>query len=95
MGRKPDVIPNNNEAAWQLSEKGWIYIIGDARRAGKSLFTLIVDDLDSYIAKFKNRGISFEFTEEDSAMYRRVVVTDPDGNTLQFTELKKEADNQA
>lgn len=87
MGRHPDMIPNDNEAVWQLSGKAWLYIIGNAQRAGKTLITLIVDDLDGQVAEFNKRGIPFEFVEKDSKIYRRVVVTDPEGNTFQFTEL--------
>jgi len=94
MGRQPDMIPNDNEAVWQLSGKAWLYIIGDAQRAGKTLITLIVDDLDGHVAEFNERGISFKFIEQDSKIYRRVVVTDPEGNTFQFTELTSQ-DNQA
>lgn len=94
MGRQPDMIPNDNEAVWQLSGKAWLYIIGDAQRAGKTLITFIVDDLDGHVAEFNERGISFEFVEKDSKIYRRVAVTDPEGNTFQFTELTSE-DNQA
>ena len=94
MGRQPDMTPNDNEAAWQLSEKGWLYLIGNAQRAGKALLTLIVDDLEGHISEFNKQGISFEFVEEDSKIYRRVAVTDPEGNTFNFTELTNE-DNQA
>jgi hypothetical protein len=92
-GRQPDMIPNDNEAVWQLSGKAWLYVTEDAQRAGKTLITLIVDDLDSHVAEFNDRGISFEFVEKDSKIYRRVAVTDPEGNTFQFTELTSE-DNQ-
>lgn len=94
MGRQPDMIPNDNEAVWQLSGKAWLYIIGDAQRAGKTLITLIVDDLDSQVAEFTERGIVFEFVEKDSKIYRRITVTDPEGNTFQFTELTRKG-NQA
>jgi catechol 2,3-dioxygenase-like lactoylglutathione lyase family enzyme len=87
LGRQPDMIPNDNEAVWQLSGKAWLYIIGDAQRSGKTLITLIVDNLDSHVAEFNERGISFEFVEKDSKIYRRVAVSDPEGNTFQFTEL--------
>ena len=87
MGRRPDMIPNGNEAVWQLSEKGWMYLIGDAQRAGKALLTLIVDNLDGHISEFNERGISFEVSRENVEIYRRVVLTDPEGNTFNFTEL--------
>lgn len=94
MGRQPDMTPNDNEAAWQLSGKAWLYLIGDIQRAGKTLLTLIVDDLDAHVSEFNERGISFKFVEKDSKIYRRVAITDPEGNTFQFTELIGE-DNQA
>ena len=88
------MIPNDNEAVWQLSGKAWLYLIGDAQRAGKTLITFIVDDLDGHITAFNERGISFAFVEKDSTTYRRVAVIDPEGNTFQFTELMSE-DNRA
>lgn len=30
---------------WQLTEAGWLYLVADADRAGKALFTLLVNDL--------------------------------------------------
>ena len=87
MGRSPDMIPNDNEAAWQLSEKGWLYLIGDAQRAGKALLTLIVDDLDGHIAELRERGIAIESMEIKPELYRKAIVTDPEGNTLTFAEL--------
>lgn len=91
IGRPPDMIPNDNEVVWQLSETGWLYVVHDAERAaGKALLTLIVDELDDYITNFNARGIAIESIEVDSGMYRKAVVTDPEGNTLNFAELIRE-----
>jgi len=46
FGRAPDKLPQDGEAAWQLTDTGWIYLGGDAVRAGKGLLTLLADDLD-------------------------------------------------
>lgn len=43
-GQPPDMIPNDNEVVWQLSEKGWLYVIGDAQHARKALLTLKVQN---------------------------------------------------
>ena len=40
------MLPQDGEAAWQLTVTGWIYLVGDAVRAGKGLLTLLADDLD-------------------------------------------------
>ena len=41
-----------------------------------------------------NEGFPLKFVEKESKVYRRVAVTDPEGNTFQFTELTSE-DSQA
>jgi hypothetical protein len=33
----PDLIPNQDEAARQLTETSWIYLVADADRAGSEL----------------------------------------------------------
>jgi hypothetical protein len=38
-GRPPDLVPNEKEAAWRLTETGWIYVIVDPDRAGSALHT--------------------------------------------------------
>ncbi|HEY8770400.1 MAG TPA: hypothetical protein VIM03_07640, partial [Thermoleophilaceae bacterium] len=55
-GRPPDMLPNENEAAWQLAGQGWIYLVSDRERAGKALVTLLVDDLDAQVAELAERG---------------------------------------
>ncbi len=58
VGRPPDLVPNDDEAAWRLTETGWIYIVVDADRAGSALHTLLVDDLDAFLAGLAERGIT-------------------------------------
>jgi hypothetical protein len=82
-GRAPDLIPNEDEAAWQMSETGWIYLIADPSRAGSGLNTLLVDDLDAFLAGLAERGIATDPVDVIGDGVRRTVVTDPDGNRLQ------------
>ena len=51
IGRAPDLIPNRDEAAWQLHDAAWIYVIAHPSRAGSALNTLLVDDLDGLLAE--------------------------------------------
>ena len=46
MNASSDVRPQDGEAAWQLTDTGWIYLVGDAVHADKGLLTLLADDLD-------------------------------------------------
>jgi catechol 2,3-dioxygenase-like lactoylglutathione lyase family enzyme len=84
IGRPPDLIPNDNEAAWQLTDGGWIYLIGDLRRAGKALVTVLVDDLDAELARLGQLGIEVGEVEDLPGLVRKTMITDPDGNEIQF-----------
>jgi len=47
LGAPPTMLPNEDEAAWQLTGGGWLYVLRDADRAGRAGVTLLVDDLDA------------------------------------------------
>jgi hypothetical protein len=85
LGRPADLIPNENEAAWQLAEKAWIYVIGDAGRAGGTMLTILVDDLEAHVATLSARGVATAAIETLSYA-KRLLVTDPDGNRLTFAQ---------
>lgn len=86
VGRRPDLVPNENEAAWQLAGAGWIYVVGDPGRAGRALLTVLVDDLDDLVAELNGRGLHPGPIETIPGVVRTSVITDPDGNRLQFGE---------
>jgi hypothetical protein len=82
-GRPPDLLPNEQEAAWQITDSGWIYVIVDPQRAGTALHTLLVDDLHGFLAGLAERDIAAGPVEVLGAgPVRRCTVTDPDGNRL-------------
>ena len=84
MGRPPDLIPNKSEACWRITETGWVYVVADPSRAGSAFNTLLVDDLDSFLAGLAERGIGTGPVETNGAGVRVTIVTDPDGNRLQL-----------
>jgi predicted enzyme related to lactoylglutathione lyase len=87
LGRPPDMIPNENEAVWQLTETGLIYLVGDSHRAGNALLTLIVDDLEHRVADIAERGLAMGEIEALPGVGRKAVITDPEGNMITFAEL--------
>jgi predicted enzyme related to lactoylglutathione lyase len=84
VGRPADMLPKEGEAAWQLTETGWFYLVADAERAGTALLTILVDDLDSEVAALAERGIATEAIETVPGKVRRTEVVDPEGNRIQF-----------
>jgi predicted enzyme related to lactoylglutathione lyase len=85
MGRPPDLVPNDIEAAWQLTDTGWFYVIEDADRAGKTLLTFLVDDLEQHVADLAQRGIEVPIDPVPGVGHEAIVV-DPEGNTLKFAQ---------
>lgn len=85
FGRAPDVVVvEGREAMWQLADKAWLYIVRDADRAGKSLFTILVSDLEASLSALRTRGMELPEIETEPGKFRRAVMIDPDGNTIAF-----------
>lgn len=83
LGRGADMFPHEKESVWRLTPTSSIYVVEDRERAGSSLVTLALDDLDAY--ERRPRDGEFSFSEEvDGGAPRRLVVRDNDGNTLTF-----------
>jgi catechol 2,3-dioxygenase-like lactoylglutathione lyase family enzyme len=86
IGQPPDMLPNEREAAWQLAGAGWLYVLVDPPRAGSSLNTLLVDDLDGFLAGLAERRIDAGPVEAIGEDVRQAIVADPDGNLLKIAQ---------
>jgi predicted enzyme related to lactoylglutathione lyase len=89
LGRPPDMLPNDAEAVWQLTESASVYLVADADRAGRGAITLVVADLDSIRIQAAERGILTQAVQEIPGAGRKAVIDDPDGNTVAIVELFK------
>ena len=76
-GRPPDLIPNESEAAWQLTDTAWFYVLRDAERAGKAVLTVLVEDLDDQIAELTERGLRTGAIDTAPGRFRRAVIPIP------------------
>jgi len=85
-GRPPDMLPNEREAAWQLAGAGWLYVLVDPPRAGSSLNTLLVDDLNGFLSGLAERRIDAGPVETIGDGVRQAIVTDPDSNRLKLAQ---------
>jgi predicted enzyme related to lactoylglutathione lyase len=86
FGSAPELLPNDSEAAWRITDRGWVYVIADPPRAGSALHTLLVDDLDTFLSGLSGRGVEAEPIQTLAGSMRRTSVTDPDGNILNIGE---------
>jgi predicted enzyme related to lactoylglutathione lyase len=84
LGAPPTMLPNDDEAAWQLRPGGWLYVVRDAERAGSAVVTLLVDDLDDRLAAVASRRIDVGPIEIKGGGTRTTWITDPDGNRIQL-----------
>ena len=86
FGRSPDVIVTENESMWQVADTGWIYVVGDSSRVDKGLLTILVDDLEGYVAELGERGPAPGAIDTVPGLYRKAVITDPEGNMISLGE---------
>ncbi len=86
FGRSPDVIVTENESMWQVTDTGWIYVVGDANRVGRALLTLLVNDLEDHVASLRQRGLETSAIDTVPGLYRKAVFTDPEGNMISLGE---------
>jgi hypothetical protein len=84
MGKPPDFFPQDGEAVWQVSEHAWIYVVADAERAGRSLLTILVEDLDDQVAQLAERGLEPTKQETYAEGMRKITYRDPEGNEIAF-----------
>ena len=72
---------------WRISDGGWLYVIHDAARAGKSLVTIAVTDLDSEVVELANREIIFGSIEPVGDAARKATIDDPEGNSIALIQV--------
>jgi catechol 2,3-dioxygenase-like lactoylglutathione lyase family enzyme len=84
FGRPPDLVPNEREAAWRLTDSGWICIERDPQRAGSALHTVLVADLQGFLAGLARRGVQAGPVQEIGAGVKQAIVRDADGNRLKL-----------
>jgi catechol 2,3-dioxygenase-like lactoylglutathione lyase family enzyme len=86
LGRDYDSRPMKEAAEWTLADGGGIQLVWDRQRAGKSMTTIGVPDIEQLVADLGSRGITTQATPRSSSPFRLAQVTDPDGNLLTFAQ---------
>jgi predicted enzyme related to lactoylglutathione lyase len=89
LGRPADALPMDGLAEWHFPQSGVIQVIADADRAGRSLLTLGVDDLERELNTLRERGLdpgAMDDETSDKVLFAKV--TDPEGNAITLVEQR-------
>jgi hypothetical protein len=89
FGRAADIVPNEREIMWCIAGNGWLYVIEDPERAGMTVVTISVDNLDQLVADLANRGIRSGPIEAVGEAGLKSNVTDADGNLISWIQVAK------
>lgn len=84
LGAPPSFFPTDLEAVWDLGEHRWLYIEQRPGRAGHSMITFLVDDLDARMVEIAGRGLEPVEEEDYGNGVRKMIFHDPDGNEIGF-----------
>jgi predicted enzyme related to lactoylglutathione lyase len=87
FGRPSDVVAHEHEVMWSIVDGGWVYVLRDPERAGHSLLTMAVGDLEATVAELEERGLDSGPIERVGDAGRKVILTDPDGNAVSLIEV--------
>jgi hypothetical protein len=87
FGRPADIIVNENEVMWRLSDSAWLYLVRDGQRAGRGLAALCVPDLDKALAEVAGRGIERPPVRPEGDAALKASLTDPEGNTVHVIQV--------
>ena len=80
LGSPPTFFPTDTEAVWELAEHRSVYIEQLPEHAGHARHTILVEDLDAFIAKIAARGLEPSMRETYPNDVRKITYLDPDGN---------------
>jgi predicted enzyme related to lactoylglutathione lyase len=87
FGRDADIVAADQEVLWKMTDTGWVYVVGDAPRAGKALVAMAVPDLDRMLSVLNERGVAIGPAEPEGDAGRKATAVDPDGNSIAFIEV--------
>ena len=91
FGRPADMPVNESESMWRCSDSAWLYVVRDTERAGCSVVTICVPDLDATMAELAERGIPSPLVEHVDENARKAGYVDPDGNRVALIEVRAPA----
>jgi predicted enzyme related to lactoylglutathione lyase len=87
FARPADVVANEEEVMWQVTDRGWLYIVRDADHAGNSIVAMAVPDIQEAASSLAARGVTTGPIEPEGDAGQKAIVRDPDGNSIAIIEV--------
>jgi predicted enzyme related to lactoylglutathione lyase len=87
FGRPADIVPNENEVMWCVAGNGWLYVVQEPERAGRTVVAISVNDLDSFVADLSDRGIRTGPIAAVGEGAQKANVVDTDGNVISLIQV--------
>ncbi len=82
LGTPAEFEAHDTESVWTLAEHRHLYVVLEPGHAGHAMVTLLVDDLDGFMASATSRGIEPASQETYGNGVRKAIYRDPDGNEV-------------
>ena len=87
----PGSQPMPEVMEWQLERGGGLQVYSAPERAGRSSCTLIVGDIDEVAHRLQETGIAPDAEPARNDRVDTIMVKDPDGNSIAFSQPKDPA----
>jgi len=85
LGCNPDRRPMDGLVEWQVTDTASIQVFADPSKAGSSIVTFGVDDLDEHAQTFAEVGLELDRQTTPRGQHRGTI-TDPDRNLIVFAQ---------
>jgi predicted enzyme related to lactoylglutathione lyase len=87
FGRPADVVAHEHEVMWRVTDTGWLYIVHDPERAGRSIVAISVRNVAAAVTDINARGLQCGpiLPEGDAGL--KSTINDPDGNSISLIEV--------
>jgi hypothetical protein len=85
--RAADVVAHETEVMWQITDRGWLYVLRDVDHAGNGIVTLAVPDIEDAVSALAARDIAIGPIQPEGDAGRKAVALDPDDNAIAIIEV--------
>jgi catechol 2,3-dioxygenase-like lactoylglutathione lyase family enzyme len=84
LGEPAAFEANDTDWVWTLAARRHLYVQRRPERAGSSIVTVFLDDLDGFVEAAAARGVHPDSRDTYDNGVRKVIYLDPEGNEIGF-----------